>query len=525
MRQPWFLTPSGPRPHTGRPTLSSTGGAAAAAPALDPGVVMVVGELPTRWSGPPSWQTAAATGNANAVLEPLWRKSGGMWFGWPEERAARPTPFQQGPATLKSLGLSAKDDQDAIGGFRDSVLWPLFHGFPGECRFEPAFWQGYRRLNGKVARAVARALLHHDGPIDRIWVHDPLLLNVAAELEHLGYSTPAALFLHLPFPGPDLFLQLPWRNRLLTGILAHRQVGFLSTRDLVNFVDCVRDMAPGVQLASAPSGMVHLSGNFGAARFDLQAGAFPVGIDAATVHELAATPEVEQRVEELRRSLGNLRVVLGVDPLRHTEGLLAKLAAFAELLEHRTELQGQVTLIQIVVPEKQPTAAAQSLRHEIERQIGAINGKFARVGWQPVHYRYQMLSSAELLAHYRVADTMLLTPVREGMSLVAKEFCAAQLEDRGVLVLSEFAGSAPELATGAIVINPHAVAATARALLGALRLGPAERTLRMRRMRHAVQQRTAFWWAESFLRVWGGDPGDEAGTLDAQALDLPAVRN
>jgi trehalose-6-phosphate synthase len=463
-------------------------------------VLLVSGPLPPSFNAAEDWQSAATLGNVTAVLRPLQADATAAWIGWPalsspESAAAFP---QRAPGP-RPVTLSAADVTEALEGFSETVIGPLFHGYPRECRFASASWRGYRRLNRKVARAVVRAVGRSADSSQLVWVHDPLLINVAAELRQLGVQNPAALFFHLPFPGPDLFLQLPWRTRVLSGLLAYRQVGFQSPRDLVNFIDCVRDMVPGVELTTTADGLVRLEGNFGAGRFTVQAGVFPVGIDAATVHDLAAGSAVEAGCAALRARFKDQRIVLGLDPLRLAQGVLEKLDSYAELLAHRSELIGTVCLIQVVVPDRSLGAERLRLRQEIERRVGEINGAFSRLDWQPIQYRYQALPATEILSLYRAADTVLLTPLREGMNLVAKEFCAAQVEDGGALVLSEFAGSAPELATGAMLVNPHAVGSTARALVRALRLSPQERAVRMRRMRTAVRQRDVRWWATSFL--------------------------
>jgi trehalose 6-phosphate synthase/phosphatase len=427
-----------------------------------------------------------AQGGLAAALKPVLRERRGVWIGWPgvaEEEAPDPQvlagAIQAGGSSMRPVSLSARDVRGAYDGFGGGIIWPLFHDQPLECQFDPAAWQAYRRVNRKFARAAAKALGSRTGrESDLLWVHNHLLMNVAAELRTLRVPCRTAFFLHLPFPGPDLFLKLPWRERLLRGLLAYDQLGFQTPRDLQNFLDC----------ADALGG-----------RKDIRAGAFPIGVDFDDVARRAASPETGSAAARLREQHGGRSLVLGIDRLDRSKGIPEKLRAFAELLARRPELHGRVSLIQVVVPSREDLPRYRELGCEIARQVGEINGRFSRPGWIPIHFQQRALAADEMLAHYRAADVALITPLREGMNLVAKEYCAARVDGQGALVLSEFAGAASQLAPGALLINPYDATSTARTLHKALRMTEAEGVRRMRSLRDEVRRHDIFWWAESFL--------------------------
>ena len=431
------------------------------------------------------WRADRAHGSLVAALNPVLRERRGVWIGWPgvaEEKAPEPQvlagAIQAGGSSMRPVSLSARDVQGAYDGFGGGIIWPLFHEQPLECRFDPAAWQAYRRVNRKFARAAAKTLSRTSRESDLLWVHNHLLMNVAAELRTLRVPCRTAFFLHLPFPAPDLFLKLPWRERLLRGLLAYDQLGFQTPRDLQNFLDCANALNVSQEI---------------------RANAFPIGVDFHSVAERAGSPEVVSAAARLREQHGGRSLILGIDRLDRSKGISEKLEAFAELLARRPELHDRVSLIQVVVPSREDLPRHRELGCEIARQVGEINGRFSRPGWIPVHFLQRTLTPDELLAHYRAADVALITPLREGMNLVAKEYCAARVDGQGTLVLSEFAGAAFQLSPGALLVNPHNATATARTLHKALRMAEGERGRRMRSLREEVRRHDIFWRAESFL--------------------------
>jgi trehalose 6-phosphate synthase len=494
-------------------------------------VLVVSDRLPihlTRGGGE-GWMAARTQGALISALTPVLREHRGVWIGWPgvtEEEAPEPQEvlagaIQEGGYSLRPVSLSGRDVRGAYGGFSGEILWPLFHEQPMQCRFEPASWQAYRRVNRKFARAVAKVLAKPGprGETDFLWVHNHLLMNLSAELKTLGASCRTAFFLHIPFPAPDLFLKLPWRERLLIGLLSHDQVGFQTARDLRNFLGCMQ--ALGASIEPAEGGLWSVRGQTRLGSFRLRAGAFPIGVDYRGLVERAARPEIEEAAARLRALHPGRRIVLGIERLDRSKGILEKLDAFAELLDRQPDLHERVSLVQFVVPSREDLPRNTELRREIERRVGEINGRFSRPGWIPVHYHQRTLEADELMAWCRAADVALVTPLREGMSLFAKEYCAANLDESGALVLSEFAGAAAQLGAGgmggggALLVNPHDARATARTLLRALRLPAPERSARMRRLRNEIRRHDIFWWAESFLAAALDEPLSAlAGTLE-----------
>jgi trehalose 6-phosphate synthase/phosphatase len=462
------------------------------------------------------WRAVPARGALGSALPPVLRDRRGVWIGWPgvtvEElpgiRRVLGGAIQEGGYTLRPVTLTARDRKGGAG-FCGEVLWPLFHGQPAECNFDRALWQDFRRVNRKYARAVAKTVARSGGS-DLVWVQDYPLINVALEMRLLGVKAPTAFFLHLPFPSPDLFLMLPWRDQLLAALLAYDRIGFQTTTDLANFLACVRTLAPTAWLNRAGEGVWSVRLGQEAVPSETKAGVFPIGIDFKQVSEGAARPEVLERAAELRAAHDGRQLILGIDRLDRSKGISEKLRAFAETLTRYPELHEKVSLVQAVVPGQDDLPRHAAMRAEIERQVGEVNGRFGTIGWTPVHYVHRWLEPEEVLAWYRAADVLLVTPLKAGMELVAKEYCAARVDEDGALVLSEFAGAAAQLAGGALLVNPYNREAMVRSIHRALRMKPQERAVRMRSLRAEVKQRDVFWWADGFLAAALGERGNEA---------------
>jgi trehalose 6-phosphate synthase len=466
------------------------------------------------------WRAASARGALISALSPVLRDRRGVWIGWPgvtvEElpgiRRVLTGAIQEGGYSLRPVALTGRD---RTGGaqFCGEALWPLFHGLPLECTFDRGRWQAFRRVNRKYARAAAKAVSLSGGS-DLVWVQDHPMINVALEMRRFGVRAPTAFFLHLPFPSPDLFLMLPWRDLLLDALLAYDQIGFQTTTDLTNFLACVRTLAPWARLTRGTGDLwsVEVAGQ--RTSHGTTVGAFPIGIDFRDVAEGAARSEVAERAATLSAAHAGRQIILGVDRLDRSKGLPEKLRAFAELLARHPELREKVSLVQVVVPARENLPRHAALRAEIEQRVGEVNGRFGVPGWVPVHYLHHWLEPDELQAWYRAADVLLVTSLKAGMELVAKEYCAAKVPgEEGVLVLSEFAGAAAQLGQGALLVNPYNTEATARALHRALRMKPAERAARMGALRAEVQKHDVFWWSDSFLAAALRGPRDEMSGL------------
>ena len=395
-----------------------------------------------------------------------------------EGKVALVTGGNAGLGQAIAVALAEDEVRDFYLGFSNEVVWPLFHDLPSLCNFDPAYWRTYDRVNRKYARAVASRA----APGDFIWVHDYHLMSVGAELRRLGVKSRLAFFLHIPFPSPDIFLKLPWRRPLIEALLRYDLIGFQTARDRRNFAACVE--ALGLPLRPA------------------RIGNFPISIDYNAFMRAAASPQVAEKARELHRLLPRRKLVLGIDRLDYTKGITLRLRAFQHLLERHPEMRGRVSLIQVVVPSREDIPQYHRMKSEIEQLVGRINGAFARPGgWVPVWYEYRSLTRQELLAYYRAADIALITPLKDGMNLVAKEYCACSIEEDCVLILSEFAGAAEQLAGGALLVNPYDVEGVAEMIRTAHAMPEDERVARMRTMRRSIRRHDVFWWVDSFLRA------------------------
>jgi trehalose 6-phosphate synthase len=393
---------------------------------------------------------------------------------------------------LRPVHLETADAELFYNGFANGIIWPLFHDLPSHCAFIPEAWQAYQRANKRFAETVAECC----GEADHIWVHDYHLMRVAEEVRALGVATRLGLFLHVPFPPLDMFVRLPWRAEVLNSLLAYDLVGFQTLRDRRNFLYCVNRLLPEWRVRG--KGTVVTAESQGR---EVRVGSFPISIDYAEFEGGARTPEVEAAAATIREQLGDRTIILGVDRLDYTKGIPEKLEAFRRALRRHPELRGAATLVQIAVPSRQAVPEYQELRARIDQLVGEINGEFTMDGWAPIHYLFRSLDRDALLAHYRAADVCLLTPLKDGMNLVAKEYCASRTDGQGTLILSEFAGAASQLHRWALTVNPHDVEGVADAIYRACSMPPGEQRNRMRHLRRTVRTNDIYRWVDEFLEA------------------------
>jgi trehalose 6-phosphate synthase len=445
-----------------------------------------------------AWHATPAGGGLVTALLPVLRNRGGIWIGWPgatgdpeELVAALAESGRSAGYAFGAVDLTAEQIHNFYLGFSNEIIWPLFHDRQGLCNFDPAFWQTY----GEVNRKYADVIFAHSQPGDFIWIHDYHLMNVAAELRRLKVTSRMGFFLHIPFPSPDIFFTLPWRESLLRALLEFDLIGFQTARDQRNFVRCARMLVSDFEIEQR-----NLVARIGGR--EIRIGSFPISIDYKSFVRGAAAPVVARKAQELHRLLPDCKLILGIDRLDYTKGIPLRLKAFENLLVRYPEMREQVSLMQVVVPSREDIPEYHRLHSQIDQLVGQINGAFARPGgWVPIYYEYRSLSRTELLAYYRAADIALITPLKDGMNLVAKEYCACSIEEDCVLILSEFAGAASQLARGALLVNPHDIEAVADAIRTAFIMDPAERRARMRRMRTSIREYDVFRWVDTFLRV------------------------
>lgn len=443
------------------------------------------------------WEVHAGSGGLVQAVAPIIKEHGGVWVGWPgvsgDQEGWREVASEAVAKTgyeLSPVPLSEEEVDLFYLGFSNSVLWPLFHDFLDRCDFEPEYWRAYRRVNRKFAESV----LECSGPRDFIWVQDYQLIPVGQFVREHRPDQRIGFFLHTPFPPLDIFVKLPWRAAILRALAAYDVLGFQTYRDRRNFLTCLDELLPEIK-TKARGALVEadIDGR------SLSVAGFPVGIDFDGFAEAAASPDVEERIAELREEIGDAALLLGVDRQDYTKGIPQRLKAFRTLLERYPELHEKVILFQISVPSREGVTEYQELKVEIERLVGEINGRFATVGWVPVQYYYRSVPKRTLIALYRMAEVAFVTPLKDGMNLVAKEYCACQVDGEGVLVLSEFAGAAAQLEGGALLVNPYDIEGVAEALKRALDLPLEERKERLRRMKRRIRRQDVFWWAERYL--------------------------
>lgn len=457
----------------------------AAGPLAD--LVVVANRLPVRRTEN-GWQTSP--GGLVAALAPVLAKRRGAWVGWTGEGLTdsvlpTPEPFEHDGMLLQELPVHADEVVDHYEGAANGTIWPLYHDAIQAPEFHRHWWRTHRSINRRFAEFAARVA----APGAAVWVHDYQLQFVPQFLREMRPDVRIGFFLHIPFPPEELFVRLPWRRDVIEGLLGADLVGFQTRSDARNFQSLCR------RLAGHP--VRHGDVTVGSRR--VRTGAFPITVDVATIEEAARHPGRQQAVAELRERLGNpATVLLGVDRLDYTKGIEVRLKAFRELLEAGLLRVPEAVMVQVATPSREDVAAYAEERDRIERLIGEINGTFGQVGAPAVHYIHRTIPFDDLVTLYRAADIMMVTPFRDGMNLVAKEFVATRIDGSGALVLSEFAGAAREL-TAATLVNPHDTDGVRDAMARLLRTTPAERRAGMRTLRRAVRRSDVHVWANSFL--------------------------
>jgi trehalose 6-phosphate synthase len=450
-----------------------------------------VEELP---DGSQRWKQSP--GGLVTAIAPMLRSREGAWVGWPGTPDVELDPFVDGGMQLHPVSMSEQEVEDYYEGFSNGTLWPLYHDVIVPPAYHRHWWQAYVKINKRFAAATAEVAAQGA----TVWVQDYQLQLLPAMLRELRPDLRIGFFLHIPFPPTELFMQLPWRRRIVEGLLGADLVGFHTPGGARNF----RLLA--ARLADGQAGPGRNEVTFKDRVVKL--GAFPISIDSKALDELAAQPEVLERAKQLRSDLGDPdKVVLGVDRLDYTKGIVVRLRAFEELLVEE-RIDESTVMIQIATPSRERVEHYTRMRNDIEQTVGRINGAYSRVGHPVLHYLHQSLPREELVAFFAAADVMLVTPLRDGMNLVAKEYVASRHDEGGVLVLSEFAGAAIEL-KDAVLVNPHDTDGVKDALHTALTMDPAEARRRMRALRRQVLTHDVDRWARTFLDALGLPSADD----------------
>jgi trehalose 6-phosphate synthase/phosphatase len=440
-----------------------------------------------------------SSGGLVSALEPLLKDHGGIWVGSggtedsPRIRKILEKASGTNPYRFAPLFLTEEEQSNFYEGFSNEIVWPLFHDLQSRCNFDPSYWDFYERVNRKFADAVERA----SRPSDLIWIHDYQLMQVGKILRCRRPGARLAFFLHIPFPSPDIFAKLPWRKQILEDLLAHDLLGVQTRRDQRNLIACIRSFVPSVKISGKGESNCVMVGKHRHAHIE----AFPISIDYRGFAEQSTSEPVVERVKQINAKTHDIQITVGVDRLDYTKGIPERLKAYGYFLRRFPEFHRKVVLIQIVVPSREGIPRYDQLKREVERLVAHVNGEFSEPGWVPINFIYRSVSRDELIAIYRAADVALITSLKDGMNLVAKEYCAAKTEVNGVLVLSEFAGAAPELRVGAILVNPNDEVGVAAALKQALEMTPKERRRRMLRLRQQIRKADILTWRDRFFHA------------------------
>ncbi|MBS0378627.1 MAG: trehalose-6-phosphate synthase [Proteobacteria bacterium] len=435
---------------------------------------------------------ARSDGGLAVGLLAAMHRSGGLWFGWSgrtnegRDDEAAPEIIERNNVTYATLDLPETLFDAYYNGFANGTLWPLLHSFLDRFQYRAAEYQAYADVNARFARALT-PLLHKQ---DLIWVHDYHLITLGSELRRQGVAGPIGFFLHVPFPHYEVLRALPSYRTLMSALLSYDVLGFQTELDRHSFLSSARALwgegcvspSPGPQ---APGRRVYT-------------GVFPIGVDVEAVSRAAGRSAASRQMREMTQDFQRRKLVIGVDRLDYSKGLLERFEAYQHFLESFPQYQGGVSYLQIAPLGRQSVEAYTRIRATLEQRAGRTNGRFASVDWTPIRYLNRNFPHATLMALLRTARVCLVTPLRDGMNLVAKEFVAAQdPKDPGVLVLSDRAGAACELGD-ALLVNPYDTQGIAGALKTALDMPLAERRMRHERMLTALREHDLHQWSESF---------------------------
>ena len=427
-------------------------------------------------------------GGLVSALMPVMKANEGAWIGWAggTEDEDDPEPFVDDGLQLVPVPLSAQEHEEFYEGFSNATLWPLYHDVVAKPEFHREWWDSYVTVNRRFAERAA-AVAAKDATV---WVQDYQLQLVPAMLRELRPDLRIGFYLHIPFPPAELFSQLPWRRQILEGLLGADLIGFQRPGAAQNFVRLVRQRVGHKtqrDQVTMPDGRV------------VHARAFPISIDVEVFDQLASSEGVQERAAEIRRAIGEDRTIfLGVDRLDYTKGIHARLRAFAELVAEGELRVEDVCFVQVATPSRERVAQYKILRDDIDRLVGRVNGDHGLIGRPAISYLHSSYPQEEMAALYRAGDVMVVTPFRDGMNLVAKEYVACRLDETGSLVLSEFAGAASELRQ-AYLVNPYDIDGMKAQMLAAYHADGKEQRRRMRAMRRTVAEHDVARWASDFL--------------------------
>jgi trehalose 6-phosphate synthase/phosphatase len=456
-------------------------------------LLVVSNRLPVTLRATGGWRSERSSGGLATAMNPMLKRFGGLWIGWPGESDHIGDPARQAIVDrwetkhgLISVELPPDIAQHFYEGYSNQTLWPLFHYFPSRLAFDPKGWDSYRRANELFRdRVVAQ---YREG--DLIWIHDYQLMLLPRLLREALPHAAIGFFLHIPFPSAEVFRILPERETLLAGLLGADLVAFQTYSHLQHFRGALRRVL----------GTESMLDEVVAGGRTVVLDALPIGIAPGEFAKTLASKEAQARLRDFEQRYRNRKLILAVDRMDYTKGIPERLRTFRRLLHENPDLHSKVVLLQIAVPSREQVDAYDRLRRQVNELVGEINGQFATPDWTPVVYIRRGISKSELAALYATADVAWIGPLRDGMNLVAKEFVACNQKQNGVLLLSEFAGAAEEMGE-TLLINPNDEARTAAEVRRALNMPPEERARRMTALQFRIQRNDVFAWAEQFLQT------------------------
>lgn len=430
-----------------------------------------------------------SAGGLATGLGSIYKEGNNLWIGWPgmvTSRKDEKAEITQGlmKESMSPVFLTDEDIRDFYEGFSNETLWPNFHYFNQYAVYEPKLWEAYKRVNRKFADEVIKKA----DPGDTLWIHDYQLMLVPDMIRRQYPDVSIGFFLHIPFPSYEIFRLIPWRKEILHGVLGSDLIGFHTYDDMRHFLSSVSRLV----------GLSNSQGQVVVGNRSVMVDSFPMGIDYDKYAEAAASPEALEREVHYRISLGDQKLILSIDRLDYSKGISQRLQAFDIFFERYPQYRNKISLILVVVPSRDQVEQYRELKEEIEGLVGRINGKYGKINWTPIHFFYRSFPLEELSAFYRMADVALVTPMRDGMNLVAKEFIASKINKKGVLILSEMCGASKEL-SDAVLINPNDQNQIVEAIHRALTMPEEEQILHNTTMQNSLKRYNISHWVDLFM--------------------------
>ena len=446
------------------------------------------------------YKVRVSPGGLVTALKQSYHRRKAVWIGWHGsdfyndkiKKLIQETGKSEG-FNLFPVPLKKEERESFFNGFSNKIMWPLFHGFPQFCRFEEDYYKAYISVNKKFARKI----LEISKEEDFVWVHDYHFFLLPKYLKKENKKLKTGFFLHIPFPTPELFFRIPWRIELLEGFLNYDTIGFHTNIDRKNFLDCVDELVPEIDIKrEEPVCTIDFKGR------KIKVGVFPISIEYEKYNETAK--KADKKLKEIKRVFKDKKLIFCVDRIDYTKGLVEKMKIYKRFLEKYPEFREKVVFVEAVSKNIKQAKEYDELKKEFEHTVSEINGIFGEKDYQPVIYLQKRLSFDELVAYYRFADVCLITPIRDGLNIVTKEFIASNVDKKGVLVLSEFAGASTELYKDSFLINPYHTEKNADILKFVLNLTEKEKKKRMENLRNHVRKYDITWWVDTFLKVATG---------------------